>query len=137
MFFFFFFQKLQLLWKLLISALTNMLQSAVSRKKWVIHESDLKQTCILERAMKSNEAQCTLVEPQPGRWMGKNTCLSSMSVRLLAIFMQQRVSVSPFIIVSEIIKVLSSELFLKSVSRNLKDMVWEKSDISNLPVITL
>ena len=60
-----------------------------------------------------------------------------MSVRLLAVFMQQRVSVSPFIIVSEIIKVLSSELFLKSVSRKLKDMVWEKSDISNLPVITL
>ena len=60
-----------------------------------------------------------------------------MSVRLLAIFMQQRVSVTPFIIVSEIIKVLSSELFLKSVSRKLKDMVWEKSDISNLPVIIL
>lgn len=60
-----------------------------------------------------------------------------MSVRLLAIFMQQRVSVTLFIIVSEIIKVLSSELFLKSVSRKLKDMVWEKSDISNLPVIIL
>ena len=54
---------------------------------------------------------------------GQKTCLSSMSVRLLAVFMQQRVSVSPFIIVSEIIKVLSSELFLKSVSRKLKDMV--------------
>ena len=94
----------------------------------MIHELDLKQTSILERAMESNEAQCTLVEPQPGRWMGKKkTCLSSMSVRLLAIFMQQRVSVTPFIIVSEIIKVLSSELFLKVFIESLR--TWSERSL--------
>lgn len=50
-----------------------------------------------------------------------------MSVRLLAIFMQQRVSVTPFIIVSEIIKVLSSELFLKVFIEGLR--TWSERSL--------
>lgn len=91
-----------LLWQICLSLLFQ--------EEWVIHEPDLKQTCILEA--KSNEAQHSSVEPQPSRGMGKKQ-MPKFYVSETVIFMQQSVSETPFIIVSEITKMLSSRWFLK------------------------
>lgn len=84
--------------------------SLLFQEEWVIHEPDLKQTCILEA--KSNEAQHSSVEPQPSRGMGKKQ-MPKFYVGETVIFMQQSVSETPFIVVSEITKMLSSRWFLK------------------------